>query len=248
MDTKSLQQPFDVAVITTTALRPSLKRAIQSVFDQDFQGRIQILLGIDKHNGDKSIIQELEQACPDNMALTVVDLGYSTAARNGGLYSSFSGGAMRTILSYAANSRYITYLDDDNWYAPYHIDQLLKAIEGKAWAFSLRWFVDVNTNNVLCVDDFVSVGTGKGVFAKAFGGFVDTNCMILDKMRFHRILPFWCIALMQNGTAADQRVSQAIRRTNQPWGFTGRASVYYVIEYSRYPFITKILKQKGIIQ
>lgn len=244
----SLQKPFDVAVITTTTLRPSLKRAIQSVFDQDYKGRIQIMLGIDKNSGDTGIIDEMKQQCPENMALTIIDLGYSTAARNGGLYSSFSGGAMRTMLSFAANSRYITYLDDDNWYAPYHLDQLLKAIQGNTWAFSLRWFVDEKTNEILCVDDFVSVGTGKGVFAKAFGGFVDTNCMILDKLRFHGILPLWCNALMENGTAADQRVSQAIRKTGLPWGFTGRPSVYYIIEYRRYPFITDILKKKGIIQ
>ena len=244
----SLQEPFDVAVITTTTLRPSLKRAVQSIFDQDYSGRVQILLGIDKHVGDIAIIDEMQQACPENMALTIIDLGYSTAAANGGLYTAFSGGAMRTMLSYAANSRYITYLDDDNWYAPYHLDQLLMALQGNAWAFSLRWFVDEKTNEILCVDDFVSVGNGKGVFAKAFGGFVDTNCMVLDKMQFHGILPFWCNALMKNGTAADQRVSQAIRKMHLPHGFTGRPSVYYVIEYRRYPFISDILRQRGIIQ
>ena len=242
-----LQQPFDVAVIITTTLRPTLKRAIESIFSQDLEGRIQIMVGIDKHDGDIGIIEELKQQCPENMAITVIDLGYSTAAANGGLYTSFSGGAMRTMLSYAANSRYITYLDDDNWYAPYHLEQLLKAIQGNTWAFSLRWFVDVHTNKTLCVDDFVSVGTGKGVFAKAFGGFVDTNCMILDKIRFHGILPFWCLALMKNGTAADQRVSQAIRKTGLPHGYTGRPSVYYVIDYSRYGFISDILKKRGII-
>lgn len=243
----SLQQPFDAAVIITTTLRPSLKRAVESIFKQDHNGRIQIMLGIDKKEGDVGIIDSLKADCPDNMAITVIDNGYSTAKRNGGLYTSFSGGSMRTVLSYAANSRYITYLDDDNWYAPYHLNQLLSVIPGKAWAFSLRWFVDQATNKILCVDDFVSVGTNKGVFAKAFGGFVDTNCMLIDKLQLHQVLPFWCMALMANGTAADQRVSQAIRKSRLPHGFTARPSVYYILEYQRYPFITDILKKKGII-
>lgn len=248
MDKKSLQQPFDVAVITTTTIRPSLKRAIESVFHQDYQGRIQILLGIDKHNSDKRVIKELEQACPDNMALTVIDLGYSTAARNGGLYSSFSGGAMRTMLSYAANSRYITYLDDDNWMASYHIADLMQAVAGNKWAFTLRWLVDKHSQEIICIDDFVSAGPQKGVFAKAFGGFVDTNCLVMDKLHFHNILPLWCIALVKKGTGSDQRISQSLIKSSEKPGRTGKPSLYYEFEYERYPIITKMLREKGVIQ
>ena len=244
----SLQNPFDVSVIITTTLRPTLKRAVESIFKQDHEGRIQIMLGVDKRDGDPGIIDTLKKDCPENMAITVIDNGYSTAERNGGLYTSFSGGSMRTVLSYTANSRYITYLDDDNWYAPFHINQLLNVIPGNAWAYSYRWFVDQTTNKVLCIDDFVSVGNGKGVFAKAFGGFVDTNCMLIDKLQFHRLLPLWCNALMQNGTAVDHRVYQAIRNTGLPHNLTARPSVYYVVEYQRYPYITEYLKKKGIIE
>ena len=244
----ALQNTFDVAVITTTTLRPSLKRAIQSVFDQEFAGRIQILIGIDIKAGDASIIDQLQESVPGNIAVTVLDLGYSTAAKNGGLYSSFSGGSMRTMLSYAANSRLITYLDDDNWFAPSHLSDLVQAVAGYTWAYSLRWLVDKKSQKIICEDDFISVGSGKGVFAKAFGGFVDTNCLIMDKMKFHSILPLWCLALVKKGNGADQRISQALIKSGHPAGFTGRPSVYYEFEYKKYPIITKMLKQKGIIE
>jgi len=61
------------------------------------------------------------------------------------------------VLSYAANSRRIAYLDDDNWWAPHHISDLLDVIEGFDWAFTYRWFVDPGTQEVICADDFESV-------------------------------------------------------------------------------------------
>ena len=69
--------------------------------------------------------------------------------RNGGLYPSHYGGALKTILSYAANARHVTYLDDDNWYAPDHVATMLAAISGNAWAFSLRQFVDADSGDIL---------------------------------------------------------------------------------------------------
>ena len=40
-------QLFDVAVVIPSLLRPTLPRALRSVFAQDFQGSVQILIGID---------------------------------------------------------------------------------------------------------------------------------------------------------------------------------------------------------
>jgi len=38
---------FDAAVVMPTLLRPSLERAVRSVFAQDLGGRIQLLIGVD---------------------------------------------------------------------------------------------------------------------------------------------------------------------------------------------------------
>lgn len=239
-----LQNPFDIAVVIPTILRAGLLKAVQSIYEQDFKGRIQILLGIDKPLGDKNIIHEIMSACPDNMTITVFDPGYSTSVRHGGIYSNRFGGALRTILTYAANSRYVAYLDDDNWYAPHHVSDMLKAVHGKAWAYSLRWFVDRNTNEIICVDDYFSVGPGKGVFAKNYGGFVDTNCLILDKMQCHMIIPLWCIAVLPDGSGEDRRVFNAL---NKQFSFqsTGRPSVYYVLDTDKYSEATEWLRNKG---
>ena len=131
-----LQNPFDVAVVVPTILRPSLKRTLRSIFSQDFPGRIQILLGIDIKKNDAAVIDDACRQIPNNCAVCVLDLGYSTSTRHGGLHPAADGGALRTIMSYAANSRYPAYLDDDNWWAPQHLASLRRAIEGFHWAFS----------------------------------------------------------------------------------------------------------------
>ena len=241
----SLQQLFDIAVVIPTVLRPHLKRAVNSIFEQDYKGRIQILIGIDKKLGDEKIIEELQQTTPDHIAITVLDLGYSTALRNGGLYTSMAGGSLRTVLSYAANSKYVAYLDDDNWFAPYHLSDLLKAIEGNAWAFSLRWFVDMNTHEIICEDNFFSAGPGKGMYANSLGGLVDTSCYLLDKMKCHMLLSQWCISPYRDKSCEDMQVFSTLMKNKLPFGATGRPSVYYVLETSKYPEATEWLRNKG---
>ncbi len=192
-----LQPPFDAAVVMPTTLRPSLLKAVRSVFAQDYSGRIQILIGIDVPEGDKAILERLDAECPERIAITTLDLGYSTAKRHGGPYDVWSGGGLRTILSYAANSTHVAYLDDDNWWAPHHLSDLLRAIEGFDCAFALRWFVDGASEEILGLDDFISVGPGKGAYTDgSFHGLVDTNCLMVNKARCHALLPYWSISLL----------------------------------------------------
>src|SRR6188768_2868051 len=180
--TPDLQSPFDVGVVMATVVRATFDQAVRSVFAQRFDGRIQILVGIDRWQGDRADFEQLGNAAPSHVAVTTLDLGYSTSQRNGGVYPSHYGGALKTMLSYAANSQRVTYLDDDNWYAPDHLATMLAVMAGKAWAFSLRQFVDAQTGDVLCADTWESLGPGRGVYAKSQGGFVDTNCYFIDKL------------------------------------------------------------------
>src|SRR6185295_18328852 len=97
----------DVAVVMVTIVRPTIAQALRSVYAQRFSGRIQVMIGIDRWEGERSTLQQLIDKRPPNVAVTVIDLGYSTSRRNGGVYPSRFGGALKSILSYAANSRYL---------------------------------------------------------------------------------------------------------------------------------------------
>lgn len=222
---EDLQTPFDVAVVMTTIVRPTIAQALRSVYAQRFSGRIQVLIGIDRWEGERALLDGLIGERPQNIAVTLVDLGYSTSQRNGGLYPSRYGGALKTILSYAANSRYVTYLDDDNWYAPDHLASLLAAVAGKEWAFALRHFVDASSGDLLCPDTWESMGPDRGVYAAAQGGFVDTNCFLIDKLACHEVFTEWAMTRYAKGTGGDRQVLQRLRQ--RPRGTNDAHTVYY---------------------
>ena len=220
-----LQTPFDVAIVMATAVRETLAQAMRSVYAQRFAGRIQVLVGVDRWIGDRAAVEALVRESPSHVAVTTLDLGYSTSQRNGGLYPSRYGGALKTILSYAANSRYVTYLDDDNWYAPDHVASMLRAVAGKTWAFSLRHFVDRPSGEPLCPDTWESVGPGHGVYAQAQGGFVDTNCFFIDKLACNDVFPEWAMTRFAGGTGGDRQVLEKLR--GRPFGTNGAHTLFY---------------------
>lgn len=220
---------YDVAVILPTIGRWTTLQAIESVYAQVNTGPIQLLVGIDVQVSDFLRIEQLLQSPPPHVDVLVFYPGYSTSVRHGGVHSSGSGGALRTILSYLAHSKYLSYLDDDNWWAPTHLSGLLKAVRGKSWAYTGRCFVHPEQDDLQCPDDWESVGLGAGVFAAEFGGWVDPNCLILDKTLCGEALGLWSDAMTLRsqgwGLASDRRVFAWLR--DKPVGETGAYTVYY---------------------
>lgn len=225
------QMPYRVAVVIPTVLRTSLLRAVRSVFAQRLDGRVQLLIGVDRVLGSRDLIRAITAERPEHVDIDIIDPGYSTAKAHGGLYSCAFGGSLRSALSLLANSRHIAYLDDDNWFAPDHLKTLLETIGDADWAFCRRWFVDGRTQLPICVDEWESVGPGEGAFNFRFGGFVDTNCLLLDKLRCHAVLPEWSISDFQNGVGEDRRVFEMLRTQYQSRG-TRRATVFYTANES----------------
>lgn len=189
----SLQQPFDVSVVMPTILRAEIGDAMASVFAQDFPGRIQFLIGIDAHLGDLSIFDRACAARPANCVVQLLQPGYSTSVRHGGLCAARDGGVLRTVLSLMANSPLVAYLDDDNWWHPAHLRLLAEAIRGHDYAFAPRLFVHPRTRRIVALDEWESVGKGRGVYNQMYGGFIDPNCLMIDKLRCPDILPLWMV-------------------------------------------------------
>jgi hypothetical protein len=225
-----LQKQFDVAVIIPTVLRPHLRWAVESVFKQNLNGRIQILIGVDKALGDRALLDQLIAEAPSHIHITVFDPGYSTSARHGGVYTSFYGGGLRTILTYMANSTYVAYLDDDDWFGPDHLSSLLTAIEGHDWAFSHRWYGHPSEPTGLCIDEWESVGPDAGVFKTNYGGFVAPSCMMMDKLRCHMLFPLWAAALYPSGDGEDRRIFSTLQEQGYRWASTRQATSYCTLD------------------
>jgi hypothetical protein len=224
-------QPFDVAVIMPTVVRPSIIDAVESVYRQQRAGRIQLLIGVDVALGDVSRLHELLLSAPEHVTPCLFYPGYSTSQRHQGLHKARDGGALRTVLSYLAHAPLLAYLDDDNWWAPHHLSQLMQAIQGRPWAFALRWFVHPESRRPIEIDRAESIGPGRGAYNKNFGGWVDPNNLMLDKRQCEAALPWWSIPLPQDGTAmsADRQVFKALCAIGTP-GETRQASVFYALQ------------------
>ena len=222
---------FDVAVVIPTLLRPTLPRALHSVFSQNFSGTVQILIGIDAHEGNVDPAMLCERL-PPNMAITILDPGYSTARNRGGLHDAL-GGSLRAILSLLAHAPLIAYLDDDCWWSPQHLASLREAIHTRDWAYGLRWYVAPKVPLPLGVDTFESVGPSLGTYARNEGGFCDTNTLMLDKTRCENAIARWSRAQRghPSGRGAD-RVVFASLLEHEKFGATGKATSFYEISES----------------
>jgi len=69
----SIQTPRDVGVVMPTICRPTIVRAVESVFRQDISGKIHLVIGVDAVERDRSALRQLLQSCPDHVTITVLD-------------------------------------------------------------------------------------------------------------------------------------------------------------------------------
>ncbi|HQU50395.1 MAG TPA: hypothetical protein PLM09_14945 [Casimicrobiaceae bacterium] len=237
--------PFDVAVVMFTKRTGPLAAAVRSVFAQQFDGRVQIVVGVDGAQGDRAALAALAREVPPTMRLTVVDPGYSTARSRGGLYAPEAGGSLRTALSLLANARHVAYLSEFGRYAPNHLDLLRSAIGDKAWAFTERWYVDARSGQVICRDAWESVGPGRGIYGRSEGGFVAADALLVDKLACHGALLAWTEADAQ-GRGEDRRFFRAIK--GLPHGSTGEPTVYSgIFLEAQHPFILAQFRAAGVM-
>lgn len=220
----------DVAVVITTVCRDSLLRAVRSVYAQHYTGRVQVLIGVDDDPKNRSewFYKELNNVRPANVKLTWLDLHYSTSRRHGGVHDCCFGGGLRSALTFLANAEIVVYLDDDDWLHEDHLAQVLKAIEGKKWAFAYSIYADGNTGTPLCVDEIESVGVGRGVFKDKFGGFVRPSGLAINKMKLLYLVHLWSCSPYPTGDGEDRLVFDRLR--SEEHACTGNATVYYALD------------------
>ena len=209
-----------------TVVRPTIAQAMRSVFAQQFPGRIQMLVGIDRWEGPRALLEQLIAECPSHVAVTTLDLGYSTSKRHGGLYPSSYGGALKTILSYAANSRYVTYLDDDNWYAPTHLASMLRRRRRQGLGVRAAHFrrCGDRTSSSVRTRGNRSVPGAVSTRRRRAGSSTRTATSSTSSPAPNVFLE-WANTRFQGGTGGDRQILQ--RLLGRPWGTNGAHSVFY---------------------
>jgi len=237
-----------LAVVIITTCRESLLRSVRSVFRQTFSGRMQILIGVDcdPHQRLHSLLPPLVAECPGHITLSLINLGYSTSQRHGGPHASYYGGSLRSALTLLADSDIVVYLDDDDWFEENHCADILRAIEGKKWAYAYSIYADGNTGKGLCVDEIESVGVGKGIYAKDFGGFVRPSGLAINKLQLLHIVHLWSCAGFATGDGEDRLIFRHLR--HEPHGCTERATVCCALDPrdALHAYRVSFMRSKGV--
>jgi len=163
-----------ITVITPTTGKDSLLDLIRSIKSQKTDFPIEhIILWDEKKDGMFSADHSpniLE--AHSNMSYRITNIEIKGQFING----VAAGSALRGIGLMAANTKYVTFADDDVTWLPYHVHSMLQEIKNHKWAFCKRRIWE-NENTPIGIDEFESVGEG----GKCPYEMVDNNSMLFER-------------------------------------------------------------------
>ena len=163
---------YAVTVVTPTIGTPHLWQAIESVQAQTYP-HVRHLVVVDgaEHRG------RVESMLPPNPSRPLNVVVLPNTIGGGG----FNGHRVYGATPYLIDSRFVAFLDEDNWLDPDHLVSVMAGITatGASWGFSLRRIVD-EEGRFLMDDDCESLGP-VGSWLDAAVHLVDANCYVLRR-------------------------------------------------------------------
>lgn len=194
---KILRENPSVVVLTPTTGDPTLEEAIESVLNQDYNGKLHHHIVIDgkEHNREFYIRQKKFENHPkkDNIKLTWLE---DNVGKNG-----FYGHRVYAAFPHLLNYDYIFFLDQDASYEPNHVSSMMKELLDNHWNFSysLRKIFDRN-GNFLCDDNCESLGEWPIVVHESHltpseeqetSHLVDTSCFAFERKFLIDVCGYW---------------------------------------------------------
>lgn len=166
-----------VTVITATTGNPFLYDALLSVKKQTYKNieHYVVIDGVERKKDALKIISKFPE-------VKILTLPYATGKDN------YNGHRIYGASTFLTNGKYVTFLDEDNYYEPTHIqDCVTLAADGYDWVYSLRRIIDKD-KNFICNDDCESLGKHKSVLND---NFVDVGCWFISKSAALTVSPLW---------------------------------------------------------
>lgn len=197
-----------VAVITATTGRDTLKQTIESVRSQTYPCRHYVFTD----------------------GVTVSTEGYEDVmwchlpVKTG--VNGIMNGGIAAASAYLVQEDMMCWLDDDNWFDPTHVEELVKAKENKPYAYSLRKLLNPD-GTFFDYDDFESIGK----YARG-EGFIDFNCYLMERHLAIQVSPLW-YDVYDGMMVGDRHVYKYLKNNNLPFGDTGKYSVNYRLNEKR---------------
>jgi len=211
---------MQIAVITGATSNPLLREAMLSVDAQVTRHHLQHWIVVDGQEHDARV-RRLVGKLPVSHS---VDRHVLTLPHNTG-GSGYVCHRINGAIPWLVNADYVCFLDQDNAYAPNHIQALADVIGDAHWAFSLRAIVN-EEGAVVCTDMCESLGSLCHTVLHPLDRLVDTNCYMLRRDTALKVCPAWNVKARQPGEMeADRRVCAAL--LNEPHAVSRVASVLY---------------------
>jgi glycosyltransferase involved in cell wall biosynthesis len=171
-------------VIVATVGKPTLKRTIESILSQTYDD-VTCLVVVDGPEFSRQASYEYHEALSkrDMDRIDIVHLPQNTGSNGFVCHRIY--GAMPMLV----NQDFVLYCDDDNWYDPDHVKNLVHAcIENDAaWSHSFRNIY--KDNEFICRDECESLGQWPVWYGEHY--HVDTNCYCLRRELAVSLAPRW---------------------------------------------------------
>lgn len=207
-----------VAVVTPTIGSKHLSECVSSVQNQTYENITHYIFN-DGEEYFESIDKELKDFIdtPLSKPLRFVSLDENVG-------KGWYGHRVYSACSFLVNSDIICYLDEDNWYQPNHVENIVKMIEkGNDWAYSLRNIHDKN-GGFVCEDNCESLGKWPTFFNNRMF-HIDTSCFGVRRDVAVRIGHAW-----YGQWGADRQFFSAIKQHFPKYECTKEYSLNYRLD------------------
>jgi len=204
-----------VIIPTTGSLE--LTRAVKSILAQTHQTNCYVVVdGVEYVERTLNILQSVAPTANYSSQIKVCCLPDNVGADN------YYGHRIYAAFTHLVNANYVLYLDQDNWFAPTHVETCINLLTQKKldWCYSLRNIYDKN-GQFICEDNCESLGkwpTYQGA------NHIDTSSYCLKTDVANKIAAAW------HGKWGQDRVFFSIAQQYFPlWEGTGEYTLNYTI-------------------
>jgi glycosyltransferase involved in cell wall biosynthesis len=206
-----IEQPL-VTVITATTGSDFLYDALLSVKKQTYKNleHYVVIDGIERKKEALKILKNF----PNVKLLT---LPYATGKDN------YNGHRIYAAATYLSNGKYVSFLDEDNYYEPNHVASCVNLIsQGYDWVYNLRNIIDKD-KNFICEDNCESLGRWP-VWVNKDAFLIDSSSYCFKREFLQEVGHLW-----HHGWGADRRFYTIIKEEvgHKNYGCSSRYTLNY---------------------
>ncbi|AWX13217.1 hypothetical protein CEP49_00975 [Mergibacter septicus] len=173
---------MSVTVIIPTTGAVELEQAVSSVLTQTYPTHCYLVCDGAEYVSPKGIEKVLEKYA-NNKYFHFCCLPINVGA------NGFYGHRIYAAFSHLIQTKYLAYLDQDNWFEPNHIQDCINSLEhhNADWGYALRNIV-LSDGRFVCRDDCQSLGAWQNFYGE---NMVDTNAYFLKTEIAIRVASNW---------------------------------------------------------